>query len=271
MNTLENKIGLREKAFFLLILLSLASCSFLHSNKSGRQEISSGLEQEKSQEISNHLQYLGQQYLETIGKNSLINLSPMSQNYLNKMYQQIIENNELVFEKNDKAKFYIIKNKTPFHYSLPGGHYFLSSALIRKYLNNEDLLAAVLAIEIFRSEKGVYEQKTIVPTGDMDTQKIMSFGRVPVGTRVEINKWAYLLMRRAGYDPSALLNFIQIKNKNALDFSLLIGNVSTISREEFNFKNFLSKTVFEKNQDVVERNSARGFYALRQDVLKGEE
>src|SRR5690606_19807347 len=171
--------------------------------------------------------------------------------YLLDMHQRIVTNNELVFEKYSRPKFYIVRDTTPFHFSLPGGHYFLSQGLIRKYLANEDLLAAVLAIETFRSEKGIYEKRTVVPNGNIGIERMLLILRLDIETRGEINKWAYLLMRRAGYDPGALLNLIQLKNKNALDFSASVGNISSISREEFNYKNFLSRTPSETSEEVV--------------------
>tara|TARA_R110000868_G_scaffold100129_4_gene275459 strand:- start:4676 stop:5326 length:651 start_codon:yes stop_codon:yes gene_type:complete len=214
------------------------------------------------------MQHLGNDYLKTIGRAGLVKLSNESKKYLDEMHYRITSNNELVFPKSHKPNFYIIDQKAPFHFSLPGGHYFLSQGLLKKYLANEDLLAAVMAIEIFRSEKNIYEKKVIIPIGNYETQKMLSVVRLPVNTRGEINKWAYLLMKRSSYDPGALLNLIQLKNKNAIDFAATVGNISTISREEFNYKNFLSRTPTENNIAVLEKNSARGFYSLRNDIMR---
>src|SRR5690606_20913131 len=106
-------------------------------------------------------------------------------------------------------------------------------------------------------------------TGNIDTNRMLSILRLDLSVRGEVNKWVYLIMRRSGYDPSALLNLIQIKNKNAVDFAQTVGNISTISREEFNFKNYLTRSAADSGNAILERNPAAGFYALRKDIFKG--
>lgn len=251
------------KAFFLLIL---SACSLFSSNTDPRASFQKKLSEESKSELSNHLKYLGEDYLKNLGKSGLVELSNRSNAYLLQLYERITSNNELIFPSYQRPKFYIINQETPFHFSLPGGMFFISKGLIKRYVANEDLLAAVLAAEIFRSEKGIYEKKIMVPVGIMDTIQMLSLVRLPVATRAEINKWSYLLMKRSLFDPGALLNLIQLKNKNAIDFVATVGNISTISKEEFNFKNFLSKTPSESDISVIEKNSTRGFYALRRDM-----
>lgn len=255
--------GLLVKAFFLLTLIG---CSLFTAGTNPRTSFQRQLSQEYESELSNHLIYLGEDYLKNLGKNGVVDLSHASRSYLMQLHERITSNNELIFQSYQRPKFYIINQDTPFHFSLPGGMYFISRGLIKRYLANEDLLVAVLAAEIFRSEKSIYEKKIMVPVGTMDTNQMLSIVRLPVATRGEINKWSYLLMKRSSFDPGALLNLIQLKNKNAIDFVATVGNISTISREEFNFKNFLSKTPSESDISVIEKNSTRGFYALRRDV-----
>lgn len=259
--------GLQQKAFFIALIVAASGCSIFERSPDARESLLRELGSEQSSEIANHLEFLGDDFLRQLGPRALISISARSKNYLNEMHQRIVTNNELVFEKFSSPKFYIIRDTTPFHFSLPGGHYFLSQGLMRKYLANEDLLAAVMAIEIFRAEKGIFEKRSVVPNGNVGIERMLLLLRLDIETRGEINKWAYLLMRRAGYDPGALLNLIQLKNKNALDFASSVGNISSISREEFNYKNFLSRTPGETSEEIVEKNSARGFYALRSDIL----
>lgn len=255
--------GLLLKAFFLFIL---CGCSLLSSNTDPRTSFQKKLSEESKNELSNHLQYLGEDYLANLGSNGVVDLSRTARSYLLQLHERITSNNELIFPSYQRPNFYIVNQETPFHFSLPGGMYFISKGLLKRYLANEDLLAAVLASEIFRSEKAIYEKKIMIPVGTMDTNQMLSIVRLPVATRAEINKWSYLLMKRSAFDPGALLNLIQLKNKNAIDFVATVGNISTISREEFNFKNFLSKTPSENDISVIEKNSTRGFYALRRDV-----
>lgn len=259
--------GLLQKAFFITLILVISSCSLIERSPDARETILKDLSSDQSKEVANHLEFLGNDFLAQLGPGQVIRLSQKSEDYLHDMHERLVKNNELVFEKFSPPKFYIIKDTMPFHFSLPGGHYFLSQGLIRKYLANEDLLAAVLAIETFRTEKGIFEKRTVVPNGNIGVERMLLILRLDIDTRGEINKWAYLLMRRAGYDPGALLNLIQLKNKNALDFAASVGNISSISREEFNYKNFLSRTPSETSEEIVEKNSARGFYVLRSDIL----
>ncbi len=250
------------KAFFLL----LAGCSIFSSGKDPRASLNQGLLVESQLELSNHLISLGNDYIKSLGATGILQLSTRSSDYLYQLHERITSNNELLFPSYKKPSFYIVNQDEPFHFSLPGGMYFISKGLIHRYLANEDLLVAVLSSEIFRSEKGVYEKKIIVPIGTVDTIQILSIVRIPISMRAEINKWTYLLMKRSSFDPGALLNLIQLKNKNALDFAATVGNISTISREEFNYKNFLSKTSNDNDISVIEKNSTRGFYSLRRDV-----
>lgn len=249
------------------MLLSLGACGLLSKKQEPRQRIAAEIGGERPLEITHHLQFLGNDYLANAQNKRLIKLSKSAQNFLHGMHQRIVINNELLFPTYESPKFHLIDDSIPFHFSLPGGDYFFSSGLIKKYLANEDLLAAVMSIEILRCEKLLYESRTVVPAGNVETERMLSILRLSIELRNEINKWTFLLMRRAGYDPGALLNLIQLKNKNALDFSSSIGNISSISREEFNYKNFLSRTPNESSPAVVEKNSSRGFYALRRDVL----
>lgn len=248
------------------MLLLSSSCGLFTKRAGPRERIASEIRQERPLEVTHHLQFLGRDYLSSSQKKQLIKLSSTAQRFLQNMHERIVTNNELLFPTYKKPKFHFINDTIPFHFSLPGGDYFFSSGLIKKYLANEDLLAAVMSIEILRCEKLLYEGRTVVPAGNIETERMLSILRLPIEMRNEINKWTYLIMRRAGYDPGALLNLIQLKNKNALDFASSIGNISSISREEFNYKNFLSRTPGESPLEVVEKNSSRGFYALRSDV-----
>ena len=245
-----------------------SSCALLRPSSQGRTELAKQLKVERNQEISKQLEFLGQEYINYIGKESILNLSNETNKYLKQIYEAITSNNELVFDREMSIKFNIVKDESPFHFSLPNGNIFLSTGLLKKYITNEDLLVAVLSYEIFRSHKSLYETKTVVPNGNIDTVRILSIVRINLEVRSEINKWVYLIMKRAGYDPSALLNLIQIKNKNSLDFAQSVGNISTISREEFNFKNYLTRSAVEASSPLLERSPDVGFYALKKDIIK---
>ena len=112
----------------LILILLLSSCS------STRPKASS-LKYYKSLEnfdYIDHLASFSKIYVNSPGI-SLIKLSSRSKRYLKKIYKRIQDKNELLFKDLAKAKFYIVKSKSPFHFSLPKGSYFFSSALVKKF------------------------------------------------------------------------------------------------------------------------------------------
>ena len=77
------------------------------------------------------------------------------------------------------------------------------------------------------------------------------------------------MLRRAGYDASAYLNWLQTQNKNTLDFTLQYGVTRTLSREEFLYKNFLVTQGFSDKEDGFLVNSSASFYKLLKEVKRG--
>ena len=203
---------------------------------------------------------------------NIVDISEKSHKFLHKIYEKILANNEfLLFAKNQNIpKFYIVKSKTPFYFSLPQSYFFFSVGLIKKYLKNEDLFVAVLVHEIIKSRRGLYLKKIIVPIGYTNTEKMLALTRVPLKIKDEINKWSFHVMRRAGYDPSAYLIWLQIQNKNNIDFTLQLGRGRNISQEEYLFKNYIIQEKvggIESLQKTVS-NSSKQFYHLIEDMKK---
>jgi len=77
----------------------------------------------------------------------------------------------------------------------------------------------------------------LIPLGFCTTEKMISITRIKPEIKNKVNEWAYFALKRAGFDPSAYLNWIQVQNRNTLDFSLYLGDAIGISREEYLFKN----------------------------------
>ena len=127
------------------------------------------------------------------------------------------------------------------------------------------MLSAIVAIQTFRIMKNVYERKSVVPTGTIGLDRMLSLTRISLEDRNEVNKWGYLTLKRADFDPTSILNWIQLRNKNILDFTLMDGEVSVVSREEFAFKNFLA-TLSDPSDMTRVGVSSPGFYRLVRNI-----
>jgi len=222
----------------------------------------------KNKDHVDHLVSLGGDYLNSPGI-EIVKISLKSKSYLNGIYNRLVKNSELIFDRKDTPKFFIVKNRAPFYFSLPGSRIFISSGLLVKYLKNEQLLVAALAHEVIKSQKNLYERSVLIPVGFMTTEKMLSITRIPLEIKTEVNKWTYYMLRRAGYDSSAYLNWLQTQNKNTLDFTLQYGDTRTLSREEFLYKNFLVTQGFSDKEDSFLVNSSAAFYKLLREVKRG--
>jgi hypothetical protein len=82
-----------------------------------------------------------------------------------------------------------------------------------------------------------------------------------------VSEWTYFVLKRAGYDASAYLNWIQIQNRNTLDFAMYLGDSLIISKEEHLFKNFMTRQgVLGVEKRFNEANSSKNFYKLLNNV-----
>ena len=248
------------KAWIILLLLS--SCSFYKTKESF--SLGSYQAQDKKDYIDQMASF-ARVYVNSPGI-SLIKLSRSSKKYLNRIYKKIQDNNELLFKGRQKAKFYVVKSKYPFHFSLPKGNFFLSSTLVKKFLNTEDLLLSVLTFEMIKSNRNIYPKNIVVPTGFLSTSQILDLTRIPFKAKVEIDKWAFVSLKRAGHEPSSYLLWLQTQNKNSLEFGRQLRG-RNISREEYSLKNFLVKEGNEgNNNEEGERNSSPGYYQLIKEI-----
>jgi hypothetical protein len=253
----------------IILLYISSSCS---SIKEWRDDIiknpqNTKLRLYRSKDYMDQLSYLGSEYLNTPGIR-VIRLSDRSKVYLRTIYNRIVENSELILEYNVRPRFYIIKSKLPFYFSLPGSQFFLSSVLVHKFLKNEQLLVAALSHEIVKSHRKIYLKKAVVPIGYLSTEKMLSLTNLPLNIKMEVNKWTFYVLKRARYDSTAYLNWLQTQNKNTLDFMFQVGSSKQISREEFLFKNFIVKQgIANKRNELREpSNSSKGFYKFISEI-----
>ncbi|MBK23885.1 MAG: hypothetical protein CME70_07765 [Halobacteriovorax sp.] len=263
MNTLYKKLALSKRAFFILLICLITACGSRQKNLFEKNAITV-----TGQDYIDHLEFLAIDYLKTPTVKEL-RISKTNKSYMEGIYKRIVLNNELVLKKIITPKFHIIRSELPFYFSLPSGRFFFSDTLIRKYIKSENLFVSLLANEIYRMHKDLYEKKILVPLGFASTKKMLSLYRLPLNVRVESLKWSYFLLKRAGYDPYSVLSWIQMQNKNSLEFSMQLGTTHAQTREEFLFKSFLAQEVGKKQSETEnpEKNSSRGFYQLQRSLL----
>jgi hypothetical protein len=221
----------------------------------------SEIPQTQNRDYVDHLEFLSSGLL----KNKNIKfrtLSKSNESYLESIFTRIVANNELLVPSKPTPKFYLVEEKIPFIFSLPGYQFFFSTGLIKKYFKNESLLVSALCFEIIRSGRNMYEAKRVYPIGYREVPQMLSLTRLSLESRIEIYKWTYFALKRAEYDATALLNWIQTQNKNTLDFSWQIRDPRGVSREEFLFKNFLVSQGLDRAEQT-EANSSRNFYKFQ--------
>ena len=245
--------------FFLLLFSACSSTETKGLDYSHLGEV-------KEKDYIEHLASIGADYLEN-NMNQEIMIGKESHQFLEQVYERIISNNEAVLDNDHAPSFHIIKSKQPFIFSLPHSQFFISNILIEKYLKSEELFVTALTAEIIKSNRNIYEKRIMVPLGFYNTEKLILITRLKAETKYQLNEWTYFLLKRAGYDPTAYLNWIQIQNRNTLDFSFFLGDSLGISKEEHYFKNFMTKqgvVGFEKT--ISEANSSKAFYKLLNNI-----
>lgn len=248
---------------FFIMLFCLVSCAQVNVPYFGRNEganLLKGWREYEALDYTHHLASFEDIYL-TSPSTEELKLAGKGREYLENLALTILQNNELFFSEGTRPRLHIVKHAVPFHFSLPGRVVFLSTALLNKYVKHEAVLASILSYELIRSEKQLYNRFLIVPVGYLPTERVLGLSRIDVDEKVEIHKWAYHSVRRAGFDGEYYLSWLQTMNRNTADFIPLIGDASSISREEAMFKAFMirrSKT--EDERAFARRESSKEFY-----------
>ena len=254
---------------YLIICFFLISCSSLNFSKKEEQTgivYLDGYKEMNRIDYKEHLESFEKVFLKN-NKSKIIELPYRSRIYLTQLIDKIIFHNELFFKKLEKPQFYVIDDKVPFHFSLPGKKFFFSKGLIQKYIKNEVMLYCVLTYELIRSEKEIYPKNVIIPTKTLSANRILSLLRIKTHDKVEVHKWAFYILKRVGIDSETYLTWLQIKNRNSLDFAFQLGDVHSISREEAMFKAFMIKNLRGKSKNRY-KGSSRKFYQFVKN-LKG--
>jgi len=257
------------RSFFLFIsLMGFCSCSAVKLFVKEKEFSLRGFQKHTTKDYVQHLDHVGMQYIQTPNI-KIFELSKKNQKYFEKIFKKIVENNELILEQKHRPKIYIVKNQVPFNFSLPGAKFFFSLGLIKNYMKNEGVLIASFAFEILKSVRKLYPKRMYFPKGFISTGEILALTRLPFSARVKLHKWTFNVLKRSRFDPYSHLMWVQIQNKNPLDFSFQHGHNNKMIREEYFLKNFILKEIgpLEKKQ-LVEKNSSKAFYDLIKSLKK---
>lgn len=256
------------KILFVLILLHLATACSIAGKKYNNESARIG--ELTDLDYADHLASLGASYLAN-GEVREVKLRQESVQFLDQTYERIVTNNALLLTPGLKPRFYFIENKMPFIFSLPHAQFYVSSSLLEKYLKSEELFVAALAEEILKSDRKIYEKKQVIPVGFYSTETMIKLTRARLEIKQQLNEWTYVILKRSGYDPTAFLNWIQIQNRNSLDFSFFIGDAVSISKEEHLFKNFMSREgVVGIDKKMSEGNSSKDFYKFLNNIVSNK-
>lgn len=251
--------------YYLFLLLLVGSCSTFRlplTTKTKTLDQGSYVEMD-NQDFADHLAALKEPFLQTPGIKKLENKKAKA--YLEKISDEIIARNEIFFKRLKEVEVILLETDAPLHFSLPKGHIFLSRGLIAKYIKHESMLVGILSFELVRSENLLYPKQTIVPTGYIPLERMLTFSRLTLDEKMEIHKWAYHLTVRSGFDGEYYLSWLQIQNRNTADFLLQVGDVNLINREESLFKAFLIKVT--KDEQVPGKSiSSKSFYTFLNSI-----
>ena len=218
------------------------------------------------EDYENHYGAIAQNF---IGNNRkyILPSSASSRRYLKRIAEKVFTNNESIFkDQSKKLAFYWLRDKRPIVFSLPGGHIFMSDGLLRNYVRSEDVFISIVTYEILKSHLTIYKKQIMIPFKDIDLKAALKLSDIDLVTRNKMNILTYEVLKRSGYDPEARLLWIQLLNKNSIDFSLLYDNPSILPKEEYLFKNYVS-TKRESGLEF-ERSASRQFYNFRKRLMR---
>lgn len=252
----------------LILMLTQISCSQIETIWGGDRQDEIVYHQILPDDYVAHLQSLANDYTQNSGV-ATVTLSETARNYLEGVYKKLVRSNELLLDQEIVPRFFVVKDTAPFYFSLPGGNFFFSLGLIKRYFKHEDFLVAALSTEVVKSHRKIYAKKAIIPVGYLSTERIISLTKIPLDLKNKINKWGYHVMTRAGFDGHVLLIWLQTVNRNSLEFSMIIGDAQTISQEESQMKTFVvSEGMIDWSERKGEYNSSKGFYGFINELEK---
>ncbi|MBI2521372.1 MAG: hypothetical protein HYV97_13200 [Bdellovibrio sp.] len=257
----SNKLKRNYSLYFVFFSFAIIqSCSNLFISDN-RGKSANDLKSTLSKDYVDQYENLSQIF-KTQNKSKLLNIDNDTKKYLAGIVAKIFKYNEIFLRESRDLEFVILDDDLPFFFSLPSGIIFFSSSLLKKYIKSERVFQAIIALEIYKISHGTFIRKPVVPIGYTNLNQLIAISRLPIELKVEIDKWAFYLLKRSGMDPTAVLSLIQIINKHALEFSFHNGEHTSLSREEYLFKSFIVKESLSTDIAEESRNSSVGFYNL---------
>ncbi len=252
---------------FLFCLIFVMSCSMFSTSKEDKKIYLKDYLKYEKKDFVEHLSGFEKQFLNTPGVNRIY-LNQSNKKYIEHLADKITKNNSVFFQnKKQRVKIYFIKDDRPYHFSLPKKKIFISTGLFKKYVQNESLLLCLLTFELIRTEKNLYKKKIIIPTGSLDASNILPLLRLNAFEKTKIHKWAFRLLEKLNIDSDTYLSWLQIQNRNSIDFSMQLGDINVISREEALFKAFvIENSRGEKKREY--KRSTKAFYRFLRSIRK---
>jgi hypothetical protein len=255
--------------FFKIVLMItiFSSCSsikdFIYQD-SLRYDRAQSLVLVEPSDYIDQLDYFGQQY---ITNEKAIKLTGNLATYLEEIYHQLSSKNEIVFDDEKKPTFYVLKDSSSYHFSLPGRAFVFSSGLFKRFISNEEILIGILSYESIRSLKAVYKKNQIIPSDQMQVDSFLKLFSLDSEEKMMVDQWVYVVLKRSGFDPGAYLKYLQMRNK-INDASLVASrSAHDMVREELMYKSFMVKQkVKGRGVSVNKENSSKSFYVLSKFV-----
>jgi hypothetical protein len=252
--------GFFVRGFCLLTVMSLSSCSLFKVDP-GTNDLLGGYKRFTQEHYLKSLEILVDSYLKS-NKDTVVSFPPTVEQFLNKVVEKIEKNNELFLTQKINYKFFVVKDVRNFYFSMPGGNIFFSLGLLRKHLRNEEFFSAVLTNELIKQHLHLFKKEIAPPLGEVKVEKLIAISILGTEMNLELSKHSYVVLERSGIDPFAQLMWLQTKNKNAIDFTLLYRNTSEIALEEQGLKTFIIEREREIKVERDEKNSSKQFYQL---------
>jgi hypothetical protein len=189
-----------------------------------------------------------------------------TQNYINELVLQLVDRNELFFKGQEKyqVKLYVMSSDKVFYFSLPTGEIIFSTRLLNKYLDNEGFLVSILLQEYLRITFRLYQKINVIPLGYMSLKSLVPLLRLGFMERKNIHEWSYYLMKRANSYPESYLSWIQMINRNQLEFTYIYPDSAQLYREESSFKQYMIKNYGLSQSFLQKINSSKRFYVFSQ-------
>lgn len=240
----------------------LTSCSFF-GKKENRDTFKENYVEQSRRDFWEHWKKLGNDFKDDHKKE--LQRPPLRvAEYLKRILSTIEKRNENFFEKDPKAEisFLVFKDNRPFYFSLPSGEIILSSKLIEKYIDHEGVLVSILIPEYIRIRKAVYLKEKKIPLGFLDLEKMLSMQRLPFDQRMKLHQWSYYLLLRTNYNPGQYLSWLQLQNRNHLDFSFYLADSILLAKEEAYLKQFIVQNYGKLDLTPLNLKSSKEFYGF---------